>query len=119
MLRSDPEQALPSERRPRRCEDDNAVAWTGHARLLAGANPPGSGVLASGGAQAATLGAAPGLVRLARHPQVIEHRRQFPRDGDDRAFLGVLAAAGADTLAVAPQVALRTERPEDVVGALH
>src|SRR6184192_1809550 len=59
MLRSDPEQALPSERRPRRCEDDNAVAWTGHARLLADANPPGSGVLASGGAQAATLGAAP------------------------------------------------------------
>src|SRR5918993_1549351 len=65
----------------------------------------------------ASMGVVERIVELSRHPQAVQEHREFPRHRNCRPFLGVLTAPGGYLLSVAPEVRVRTEWPEDVVGA--
>jgi hypothetical protein len=57
------------------------------------------------------------LVELSRDPQVVQEHRELPRHGHRSPFLGVLAATGGYLFPVAPEVRVRAEGTQDVVGA--
>jgi len=64
------------------------------------------------------LGSVEWVIDLAVLPEVVQQDGQLSSDGDDGAFLGRLAAAFSELQPPAAQVAVRSERPKDVLGAL-
>jgi hypothetical protein len=59
------------------------------------------------------------LVGVLGDPESMEENSELSSDGNDGSFLRGLATASGESEAVAAQIAVLAERPEDVVGALH
>src|SRR3989454_3815910 len=57
------------------------------------------------------------LVHCTRDPQAVEQHRELPSHRDDGALLRVLPPARRERRPPVPQVRIRPEGPEDVVGA--
>ena len=67
----------------------------------------------------APAGVVEGIIDVPAHPQAVKQHRELPRHGHRRPLLCILASAGGYLLSVAPQVRVRAEGAEDVVGAAH
>ncbi len=59
------------------------------------------------------------VVELSCDPQAVQEHTELPRHGHHRPFLCVVASAGGYLLPVAPQIRVRAEGAEDVVGATY
>ena len=58
-----------------------------------------------------------GFVDFAGSPEAMEQHGQFPCDGNDGSLLRVAPATSCDQQAVPAQIAVRSERTEDVLRA--
>src|ERR1700759_2326479 len=59
------------------------------------------------------------LVNFARHPELVHHHCQFPCNGHDGSFPGILASANHQTLTPAPQITVGAEMAQDVMSTTN
>ena len=60
-----------------------------------------------------------GVIDLAGLPEMVQQDGELSGDSDDRAFLASRPAMSSKPLAKAAEIAVVSERPEDVLSALH